>query len=33
MTEMQIADQTIRYDREATAAIYRERANGFAVRR
>src|SRR5271170_8437695 len=32
MTELQIGDQAIRYDREATAAIYRGRANGFAER-
>ncbi len=30
MTEMQVGDQTIRYDREATAAIYAGLTNGWA---
>jgi len=30
MTEMQVGDQTIRYDREATAAIYSGLKNGWA---
>ena len=30
MTEMQVGDQTVRYDREATAAIYASLRNGWA---
>jgi len=30
MTEMQVGDQTVRYDREATAAIYAGLKNGWA---
>jgi hypothetical protein len=30
VTELQIGDQTIRYDSEATAAIYAARAHGYA---
>jgi hypothetical protein len=30
MTEMQIGDQTIRYDRDATAAVYGTKEHGFA---
>ena len=30
MTEMQIGDQTIRYDRDATAAVYGTLEHGFA---
>src|ERR1700719_332108 len=30
MTEIQIGDQTIRYDREATAAVYASGEHGFA---
>lgn len=30
MTEMQVGDQTVRYDREATAAIYARLENGWA---
>ena len=30
MTEVRIGDQTIRYDRDATAAIYRSLKHGFA---
>jgi hypothetical protein len=30
MTEMQVGDQTVRYDREATAAIYARLKNGWA---
>jgi len=32
MTELRIGDQVIRYDREATAAIYGGRSNGWAER-
>ena len=30
MTEMRVGDQTIRYDRDATAAVYRPLEHGFA---
>jgi hypothetical protein len=30
MTEMRVGDQTIRYDRDATAAVYRTLEHGFA---
>jgi hypothetical protein len=30
MTEMQVGDQTIRYDRDATAAVYGSLGHGFA---
>ena len=32
MTELRVGDQIVRYDRAATAAIYSQRANGFAER-
>ncbi len=32
MTEMQLGDQTIRYDRDATAAVYSNLKDGFAER-